>query len=74
MHARKFYLVQVTLTEQTSAFILRWVTNETVLNLSSMFSIYTQNLINHTNVTSVGNVQNLEGRDGRCKYDEGHWL
>ena len=74
MHARKCYLFQVTLTEQTSAFILRWVTNETVLNLSSMFSIYTQNLINHTNVTSVGNVQYLEGRDGRCKYDEGHWL
>ena len=48
------------------------VTNETVLNLSSMFSIYTQNLINHTNVTSVGNVQYLEGGDGRCKYDEGH--
>ena len=40
------------------------VTDETVLKLSSMFSIYTQNLINHTNVTSVGIVQYLEGGEG----------
>ena len=71
--ARKSYLVQVTLTEQTPAFILR-VTNETVLNVSSIFSIDTQNLINHTNVTSVGNVQYLEGGKGRCKSEEGDQL
>ena len=40
------------------------VTNETVLNLSSMFSIYMPNLINRTNVTSVGKVYYLEGGGG----------
>ena len=43
-----------------------------MLKLSSMFSIYTQNLINHTNVTSVGNFQYLEGGRVGAKYDEGH--
>ena len=54
------------------------VTNETVLNLSSMFSIYMPNLINRTNVTSVGKVYYLEGGggggEGRCKSEEDHGL
>ena len=35
-------------------------------------SIYTRNLINHTNVTAVGNIQHLEGGRAGAKYDEGH--
>ena len=68
-HPKQSYLVQVTLTEQISSYYR--VTDETLLNFSSTFLIYTQNLINNTKITSVGNVQYLEGGEGRCQYDEG---